>query len=180
MPYGCSLIASYTRLVCGTDKFAYNKVVALGIKKNPTKDFSLPATWVYADAAALDADVEVIPDVSGEYDGSSPEVSTDAFGAKLEQIISRKHKITFEVEYNSKNWAFFNALGQSRNYGVAAVIGNFEELLDSGKQECTFSVKTPVTKELDKIRKFMVEVSWSNMDLMKPVAVDQAALDLFR
>ena len=180
MPYGCVLLAEYARLACNVDKFAYNKIVSLGIKINPTKDFSLPATWTYADEEALALDVLVIPDVQGEYDGSSPEVSNDAFGAKLEQIISRKHKITFEVEYNAKNWAFMNSLSQSRNYGVVAVVGNFEELADSGRQECTFSVKTPITKEIEKIRKFMVEVSWSNMDLLKPVTVAQPQLELFR
>ena len=180
MPYGCLLLAEYAELVCGTDKFAYNKVTALGIIRNPTKDFSLPTTYSYADKVALTLDIEVINQVSGEYDGSTPEVSNDAFGAKLEQVNSRKHKLNLEVEYNAKNWAFFNGLSTSRNYGVVFTTGNMEELNFSGKRDCTMVVKTPVSKELDKIRKFMIEISWSNMDLAQPVAVGEPILEMFR
>lgn len=179
MPYDCGSLGNYLELDCLTDKFSYNKVVSVGIIKNPTKDFGVATTYTYADQTELEADVEVIRKVIGEYDGSEPEVSTEAFGAKLEQIIARKHKVTFEVEYNAKNWDFFNRLAFARNYGVLLLVGNNEELNFSGKVNATIVVKTPITKELDKIRKFMVEVSWSNMDLLKPVAIPDAQKELF-
>jgi len=178
MPYDCVNLGSYLELDCLTDKFAYNKVVSVGVIKNPTKDFASPATYNYVDATDVATDIEVIGKVIGEYDGSEPEVSTDAYGAKLEQIISRKHKLTFEVEYNDKNRNFFNGLGFAKNYGIVFVTGNNEALYFSGKVNVTFVVKTPITRELDKIRKYMVEASWSNLDLITPVAVPPAQLAL--
>ncbi|GAB4126283.1 MAG: hypothetical protein Fur0027_07320 [Raineya sp.] len=178
MPYDCVTLGNYIELDCLADKFSYNKVVAIGIIKNPTKDFGLPATYTYADKAALEADIEVLNKVVGEYDGSETEVA-EAYGAKLEQIVSRKHKATFEVEYNAKNWDFFNRLAFARNYGIVLISGNMQELAYSGRVNVTFVVKTPITRELDKVRNFVVEASWSNMDLLKPVAVPTEQIELF-
>lgn len=179
MPYDCSILGNYLELDCLNDSFSYNKVVSVAFIKNPTKDFGDPATYSYADRTELEQDVSLITKVNGEYDGSEPEVSNEAFGAKLEQIIARKHKLTFDVEYNPKNWDFFNKLAFARNYGVLFLVGNNEELNYSGRVNATVVVKTPITRELDKIRKFVVEVSWSNMDLVKPVSIDSAQRELF-
>lgn len=179
MPQDCVLLGSYLELDCLTDKQPHNKVVAVGVIKNPTKDFSLPATYDYTDKEELAEDIEVISKVIGEYDGGEAEVTEEAFGTKLNEISSRTHTLDFEVEYNAKNRDFFNGLGSSKNYGIVFLSGNLEELEYSGKVNVLLNAKTPITRELKKGRRYMVTATWSNLDLAIPVAVPQTVKALF-
>ena len=179
MPYDCEEVVAYLPLDCETDKFSFDKIVAVGFIKNADKDFALSATWDYEDAAALAADISVIPAANGEYDGGEPNITQeDAYGAKLEQMASRKHTLTFRVEYNAKNRNFFNKASFAKNFGVVFVSGNMDSLTYSGKVRATVAPKMPIGTDLQKVRFFEVVVTWSEINLAIPVSVpaDQIAL----
>jgi hypothetical protein len=181
MPYGCGNLGTYLPLDCNTDPFFYSKIVAIGIIKVGGTDFGLAASWNYADLPDLLDDVVVLDDVTAEYDGGVPNIIQEAYGAKVEQVAGRKHTVTGKVEYNPKNWALMNSLCKAKNFGVVLITGNFQEMLYSGNRDVTIVPTMPLTQNLEEVRSFSFTMTWSNIDLAKPVSgIAQAQLDLFR
>ena len=180
MPYDCGSIGTYTKIDCTTDLFYNDKIIAFGIvKSSATADLSDPLNWTYANLAALQADVAVVDSATGEYDGGEPEVSTEAFGPKIEQITGRTHNATLKVEYNPKNWAFFNGLYKAGNKGVVFITGNYQQLFYTGNVNATIKPKNPITNDLKMGMKYEIVITWSFIEMLKPVAVTQDQIDLF-
>lgn len=188
MPYGCDNISAYIALECNVDNFSYNRVVAVGILTNGDKDFTLPATWVAyttgTPAVDINDDMIVVKDVRGEYDGGAAEKGA-GYGRMLEVVTGMKHKVTLTIEYNAKNKPFLDSLLKTTNAGIVIVSGNSKgDELEVVAYPVSFSSKTPITADLDKVREAMIEGTWSAIELPKTVvftspADKRAVLDLF-
>jgi hypothetical protein len=188
MPYGCENISAYIALECNVDKFTYNRIVAIGILTNSDKDFALPATWLEytgtTPVSDIDDDMIVVKDTRGEYDGGAAEKGA-GYGRMLEVVTGMKHKLSLTIEYNAKNKAFLDSLMKTTNAGVAIVSGNASgDELEIAAYPVSFSSKTPITSDLDKVREAMVEGTWSAIELPKTVvfaspADKRSVLDLF-
>lgn len=190
MPYNCEALGGYQKIDCQVDKFSYNRVVAIGIIKNAAKDYTLPATWAeYVTledplvpgvfVANIADDISIIPATYAEYDGGSPEV-TPGYGDQLEVIDSNKHTIAGDVEYNKKNIGFFNGSMKSAGRGLVLISGSFEELHLVTGVSPTVIPRMPITRELEKHRRYQFDITWSKIELPPVVDVSQAVRDLFR
>lgn len=174
MPYGGTL-GDYTPLVSGTHEFAYNKVIAMGVLVDPDVDYTDPAVWAafVADDTTIAADVKVIPDVIGSYDGGNPE-QDKGYGKRLKVVKKNTHKIDFKSEYNKVNTPFMNDLMTGDNVGIYFITGNSEEFYVI-PQAISFTSKSPVTDVLEDIREFDGTAEWSKITMPIPINLGDAA-----
>lgn len=190
MPFSCEDLVNYSAIDCVTDSFAYNRVVAVGLVKNPDKDYTLAATWeayvtlidplvpLSGTVANINNDFVIIKNVLGEYDGGAVEL-TEGYGSQEEVVDSMKHTANLQVEYNKKNIIFFNKLMTSRTHGFVMLTGNNEELHVVTNVTPTYSPKMPVTTEIKKHRRFFLDVMWSKIELPPVVNVSTEVKQLF-
>lgn len=184
MPFNCPTLVDYIQLDCSTDKEFLSRVESLAILKQPSrqKDLSLDATWLEytgtTPTATLADDMTIVKSLEGEYDGGEATVGV-GFGDQLEQVEAMKHTIVVRGEYQKKNEAFYNKVFRSANSGIAFTSGKRGELFVVQGTNCTIIPKLEMTNEQEKVRRFMLTITWTNLDFPNSIDYTQPSIDLF-
>lgn len=124
-------------------------------------DPSNPTEW---EAGFASGDILLIPQTKGTYDGGS-EVESPGYGDQATRLTGFNHQLQFQDPNYAQNWAFYDALKNSRQYTAAYRTESKIHMIDSTIQAIP---KNPVQEDPTTDVVWDVILKWSNRSSPRP------------
>lgn len=174
----------YTKIDCQNDTEEKNRIVSLGILKNASAGLDLtdPAVWETfvgeTPSNVWEDNVVSIPNVSGEYDGGSPN-TVAGYGLKPQRVAGITHVLTLRFEYHSKNEAFFQKIWRSNNNGIVFLTGDDKNMQVMDKVDALIVPQPAITTEIQDVREQTLTITMAKRLYPNHVAVSDEVKQLF-
>lgn len=160
-------VPAYIELDCNSiDKGSIVSAAFIDINK-VFSNISNPAEWAIETYAAT---ILVHKEVRGQYPAAA-KVTVSGYGKQAERVVGHNHSVTFRVPSILGNEGYWNALNKSNTYKLAFVTGSDQGILWYTNQIVSINAVPVVPEGLDSQVDWLVECTWSNVNLPSTYAV---------